>query len=212
MIQHALAPPSSPFSRARPVPCWVPVRSLGQRHRARALEHLLALGEADRVLRFGHLASDERLRQYVALLDFERDAVFGVFDRRLRLSALVHLAFEADGHAAEFGVSVRPSLRGRGLGTLLFDHAVMHARNRGVRTLFIHLARDNAPMLSIVRQAGAEIAFEGAEAQAQLPLPADTLGSQLQELLGHQASDLDYRLKRQALRLDTLRSGPLASG
>ena len=30
--------------------------------------------DADRTLRFGHPASDERIRQYAAQIDFERDA------------------------------------------------------------------------------------------------------------------------------------------
>lgn len=187
---------------------WVPIRTLGARHRPRVLAHLLALDDADRQLRFGHLASDDRIRSYAAQIDFERDLVFGVFDRRLQLVALVHLAFEAaskvpDG-AAEFGVSVLPHMRGRGLGTQLFEHAVTHARNRGCGTLLIHLARDNKAMLAIVRRAGAAVSFEGPEALAQLPLPADTLGSQIAEMLGHQAAELDYRMKLQILRLDKL--------
>jgi ribosomal protein S18 acetylase RimI-like enzyme len=96
---------------------------------------------------------------------------------------------------------VLPRLRGRGIGALLFEHAVTLARNRGRRSLLIHLARDNAPMMAIVRKAGAEVAFDGSDALATVPLPADTLGSQIQELLGHQAAEFDYRMKLQSLRL-----------
>lgn len=189
---------------------WVPTRTLGVRHRPRVLEHLLALSGADRQLRFGHLVSDDRIRSYAELIDFDRDEVFGVFDRRLRLVALAHLAFDPNsalvGGSAEFGVSVHQRVRGRGLGSRLFDHAVMHARNRGVRTMLIHLARDNASMLAIVRRAGAALSFEGGDGLAQLPLPADTLGSQIEELLGHQAAEFDYRMKLRVLRVDALRA------
>jgi ribosomal protein S18 acetylase RimI-like enzyme len=200
------APPRAalpPASRRR----WVPIRTLGSHHRARVEAHLLALDDADRQRRFGHLASDERIRHYAQQIDFERDLVFGVFDRRLRLVAMVHLAFDPDGDAAEFGISVLPRVRGRGIGSQLFEHAVTHARNRGRGTLLIHLARDNAAMLAIVRKAGAALSFDGHEALARLPLPADTLGSQIAELLGHQAAELDYRLKLQVLRLGALRTG-----
>jgi hypothetical protein len=71
--------------------------------------------------------------------------------------------------------------------------------------MHIHLARDNAAMLGIVRRAGASLSFEGPDAVAELPLPADTLGSQIEELLGHQAAEFDYRFKLQVLRLDALR-------
>jgi GNAT superfamily N-acetyltransferase len=189
---------------------WVPIRTLAEHHRERVLTHLLKLDERDRLLRFGHWASDEQIARYVASLDFERDEVFGVFDRRLRLVAMAHLAraqASQDGdreteHVAEFGVSVLPRQRGRGIGTRLFEHAMMHARNRGVRWMVIHVARENSPMLAIVRRAGAKVQIDGTEAVAELALPDDTIGSQLEELLGHHAADLDYRLKRQVLRLD----------
>ncbi len=179
---------------------WAPIRTLGEQHRERVAQHLLELDDADRTLRFGHLASDERVRQYAAQLDFAQDEVFGIFDRRLQLVGMAHLAFGAGRDTAEFGVSVHPRQRGLGLGKRLFEHAVMHARNRGVRKMLIHLARDNAPMLRIVQHAGALVRFEGHDVVAELPLPEDTLGSQLQELLDHQASLLDYRLKLSALR------------
>lgn len=184
---------------------WVPIRTLGARHRDQVLQHLFALDDDDRARRFGHLASDERIGHYVDQMDFDADALFGVFDRRLRLVAMVHLAFAPQGGSAEFGISVLPQMRGRGVGALLFEHATTLARNRNVDTLIIHLARDNAPMLAIVRRAGAKLAFDGSDAIATLPLPADTLGSQIQEMLGHQAAEFDYRLKLQALRLDALR-------
>ena len=205
-VPHVMAGPG----RARPR--WAPVRTLGARHRERVLAHLLALDDEDRQRRFGHLASDERIRHYALQIDFERDQVFGVFDRRLRLVAMVHLAYEAaaavDGGAVEFGISVLPQARGRGLGSLLFEHAATHARNRGRSTMLIHLARDNAAMLAIVRRSGATISFDGHEALARLALPADTLGSQIAELLGHQAAEFDYRIKLQVLRLDALRRRP----
>ncbi len=184
---------------------WVPIRILSVRHREQVRQHLLALDGGDRGRRFGHLASDERIGHYVDEMDFGADALFGVFDRRLQLVAMVHLAFAQEGGSAEFGISVLPQMRGRGVGALLFEHAITLARNRSVNTLIIHLARDNASMLAIVRRAGAKLAFDGSDAIATLSLPVDTLGSQIQEMLGHQAAEFDYRLKLQALRLDVFR-------
>lgn len=183
---------------------WLPIRSLAEQHRSRVLTHLLALDPQDRHLRFGHVASDEQIEKYVAQLDFERDEVFGIFDARLRLVALSHLAFATDHRSAEFGVSVHPRVRGRGVGSRLFEHAVIHARNRGARSMAIYLARENTAMLSIVRNSGAKVSYEGSEVLAQLQLPPDTLGSQLEALVESQAADLDYRFKLQVLRLDQL--------
>ena len=190
---------------------WVPIRTLGSRHRTRVRDHLLALNEDDRLRRFGHIASDDRIRHYAEQMDFDADEIFGIFDRRLQLVAMVHLAFGAPGElpaaTAEFGISVLPRARQRGMGALLFEHAVTLARNRGVQTMIIHMARDNNAMLAIVRRAGAGLSFDGADAVATLPLAADTLGSQIQEMLDHQSAEFDYGLKLQLLRLDALRPG-----
>lgn len=190
---------------------WVPIRTLGSRHRTRVRDHLLALNEDDRLRRFGHIASDDRIRHYAEQMDFDADEIFGIFDRRLQLVAMVHLAFAAPGElpagTAEFGISVLPQARQRGMGALLFEHAVTLARNRGVRTMLIHMARDNKAMLAIVRRAGAGLSFDGADAVATLPLAANTLGSQIQEMLDHQSAEFDYRLKLQLLRLDVMRPG-----
>ena len=40
---------------------WIPIRSLGPRHRERIAAHLLSLNESDRYLRFGYTASDGAL-------------------------------------------------------------------------------------------------------------------------------------------------------
>src|ERR1700754_4325571 len=66
---------------------WVPVRSLGPRHRDRIAAHLLALDERSRYLRFGYAASDAHINRYIDTLDFEHDEVFGIFNRRLELIA-----------------------------------------------------------------------------------------------------------------------------
>ena len=103
---------------------------------------------------------------------------------------------------AEFGVSVLPKARGRGYGARLFDHAVLHARNRHVDTLLIHALTENTAMLRIVRKAGASIDREGGEAQARLRLPPDNLLSHVDQLVEGQAAELDYRLKVHAQRVD----------
>jgi ribosomal protein S18 acetylase RimI-like enzyme len=183
---------------------WLPMRSLNGTHREEVCKHLLALNTRDRVLRFAHAASDDQIRHYAEQIDYAHDEVFGVFDRRLELVAMAHLAFAHDGLSAEFGVSVLARVRGRGFGARLFEHAVMHARNRGVSAMVIYVARDNEPMLSILRRAGATLSFDGAEATGRLPLVANTLSTQVGALLERHAAEFDYQLKLQVQRLDRL--------
>jgi len=193
--------PAPPTSAATPNWTWVPIRSLGPRHRERITAHLLALGVSDRFLRFGYPATDAQISKYVDMLDFEQDEVFGIFSRRLELIAMAHLAHAAPNPAvpvaatSEFGVSVLPHARARGFGRRLFEHAMLHARNRGVETLFIHALSENTAMLKIARNAGATVVREGSESDAWLKLPPDTLASHVGELVEERAAELDYRLK-----------------
>lgn len=183
---------------------WVPIRSLGPRHRERILAHLLALDERARYLRFGYPATDSQLSGYVDRIDFDRDEVFGIFNRRLDLIAMAHLAHpEASNDPnrasmSEFGVSVLARARRRGFGRRLFEHAMLHARNRSVRAMFIHALSENAPMLKIARDAGAMVHREGSESDAWLELPPGSLASQIDEMLGTHAAEIDYRIKEHA--------------
>ena len=184
---------------------WVPIRSLAPRHRARVVTHLLALGERDRYLRFGHAATDAQIAKYVDLLDFDRDEIFGIFNRRLELVGMAHLAFGLEDAAgvpayAEFGVSVAIRARGRGFGQRLFEHAMLHARNRGVRTLHVHALSENTAMLRLARKLGAEIVRDGPESEARVALPPGSLASQLDEIVSDNAAELDYQFKSQSRR------------
>ena len=180
---------------------WVPIRSLSPRHKPRIQKHLLSLQAQDRYLRFGYPATDEQIERYVQGLNFERDEIFGVFNRRLELVAMAHLAYSVDPQwatCAEFGVSVSSHQRGKGLGAKLFQHAVMHARNQGVSMLFVHALSENVAMLKIARHAGARVERDGSESEAYLTVPPATLDSQFSGLLQDQMAELDYQLKIQA--------------
>jgi RimJ/RimL family protein N-acetyltransferase len=190
---------------------WVPIRSLSERHRPRILAHLLALDMHDRYLRFGYAAADDQIRRYVERIAFERDEVFGVFNRRLDLIGLAHLAYDpaveagpGQASTAEFGVSVNVRGRGRGLGARLFDHAMLRARNRGVDTIVIHALSENAAMLRIVRNAGAVVERTGVDAEAHLRLPPETQASRRAGELEQRLGELDYQFKHGAQQADTV--------
>lgn len=202
-----------PATQRLPLLTWVPIRSLTSRHRSRIQAHLLELDAHDRYLRFGASTSDAQIAHYTDSLDFERDEVFGIFNRRLELIAVAHLAYEsslrvhARGAMAEFGVSVAARARGRGYGGRLFDHAILHARNRGFETLFVHALSENFAMLKIARRAGATVERAGPETEAWLRLPPDDLASHVGAAVSGQAAEWDYRLKQQTQRVhDVLES------
>ena len=201
----AAVPPASRHSWS-----WVPIRSLGPRHRERIAAHLLGLDERSRYLRFGYAANDAQIGRYVDTLEFEHDEVFGIFNRRLELIAMAHLAHRpADSQrgraaASEFGVSVLPKARRRGFGGRLFEHAILHARNRGVDSIFIHALSENTAMLKLARRAGATVERDGPESEAWLKLPPDSFVSHLDEMLVERAAEIDYQMKVHSRRADPM--------
>jgi GNAT superfamily N-acetyltransferase len=185
----------------------VRVKELSERDRRRLLMHFLALGENDRLLRFGSVLPDELITRYVQKLDFSRDTVFGVYDAKLKLVGVGHLAFapreavptatEATSkeRVAEFGVSVSASARGMGIGSKLFERAAIRCRNEDVDTLYMHCLSSNRTMIHIAKKAGMEIHREYGEADAFLKLlPADP-ASMLQEAVEEQVAALDYTFR-----------------
>lgn len=193
------APPG--VSRQASSQLLVPIRSLGDNHRSRIAKHLLSLNEQDRYLRFGYSAQDAQIEKYVAQLDFERDEIFGIYNRRLQLIAIAHLAMSLSvkhANCAEFGVSVTASARGRGFGARLFERAALSASNAGVELMFIHALSQNTAMLSIARKAGAQVERDGPESEAYLKLPSASFDTHMAEIIGERVAQFDYRIKVQA--------------
>jgi RimJ/RimL family protein N-acetyltransferase len=192
---------TQPCAVATPQPIRVPIRAIGPEERGRIGRHLLELGQHDRYLRFGYVASDDQIQRYVDALDFDRDELFGIYNRRLELIAMAHLAFapvDQPNDCAEFGVSVSRHARGRGYGSRLFERAVVTARNEGVGMLFIHALSENVAILKIARKAGATVVRSGSESEAHLQLPAATFDSRMSEIALDHFAEVDFRLKTRA--------------
>ena len=202
--------PSPPAAAFASFGVAVPIRSLGPQHRERIAQHLLLLEPSDRYLRFGYAASDEQVRRYVDQLDFARDEIFGIFNRRLDLIATAHLAFAAQAShpgCAEFGVSVLRRARGRRFGARLFERAVMHARTAGVTMVFIHALSENTAMLKIARNAGAIVRRDGSESEAYLQLSPPGRGTRVAELMTLHYGEANYQMKKQARQFWAFLSG-----
>jgi RimJ/RimL family protein N-acetyltransferase len=183
------------------------VRELGTADRERLLAHFLELGEDDRLLRFGQLVPDQVIENYVRMIDFSRDTVFGVFDHQLQLVGAGHLAYlpaDGDKRTAEFGVSVAESVRGQGIGTKLFERAAIRSRNTHVTTLYMHCLSRNATMMHIAKKSGMKIEYAYGEADAYLTLAPADQSSILSEMLQEQAAAIDYAFKREARRTSRL--------
>ncbi|MGN6232143.1 MAG: GNAT family N-acetyltransferase [Trinickia sp.] len=176
------------------------VRELTAGDREQLLAHFLALGDDDRLLRFGQAAPDHVIENYVRSIDFARDTVFGVYDHRLELVGVGHLAYlpaDGDRRTAEFGVSVLERSRGIGVGSQLFERAAIRSRNTRVTTLYMYCLSRNTTMMHIAKKAGMKIEYAYGSADAYLTLPPADQASIITEMLQEQAAAFDYAIKRQ---------------
>lgn len=187
----------------------LPVQRLGDGARAGYAAHLHALPPEDVRLRFGSPLAAEAIDAYVARIDFDADAVFAAHDERLAPVGVAHVGVVDD--AAELGVSVLPDHRGRGLGSALVARAFEHARNRGLRRLWMHCLAGNATMTRIARRAGMAVVVDAGEADASLALPPRDPASVASELAADQVALFDYALKAQVASIagmvDAVRRG-----
>lgn len=171
----------------------VVVYPLSPESRSQILEHLLRLPAEDRRLRFGVPVSAETIAGYVEKLDFSRDAIFGVRDDPRSLIGFTHVAQQDDG--VELGLSVDVLQRNRGIAQAMFRRALLHARNRGFRQLYMHCLSENAAMMHIAREADMRIVIDGADRDASLSLPPATALSVGAECYEGQLVLLDWALR-----------------
>ena len=172
------------------------IRQLSQAERPALARHLLALGQDDRRLRFGALLNDASISRYAEGIDFTQDAVFGVTDDELHLLGAAHLA-RSSGHA-ELGVSVLAGHRGQGIGGALLERAHLHARNWGVRELFMHCLSENRQMLHLARKHGMEVVAASGEADAWLKLAPADAASHFGAVFAQRVALWDFALKSQS--------------
>lgn len=143
------------------------VTALAAPHKPLIAKHLEALSAADRHLRFGMPMNGSALRRYVDDLDFERDVLLGAMLGN-RLVGFGHLGL---GGEPEFGLSLLPAARGRGIGTLLLAHAAGVARRHGASYIVMHYLPENQALARLARRAGMGLTIRDGEGRARLSLP-----------------------------------------
>ena len=177
------------------------MQRLNPKHREDIARHLVALPEHDRYLRFGRAIRDQAINEYVDGLDFARDKLFGTFGPDLTLIGVAHLALDHRARSAELGLSVDAASRVKGHGYALLQRGLLHAANRGYRTLFMHCLAENGVMLHLARKAGLLVVIQSSEADARLKLNRDKHGGLLLEAAADQFALVDNMLKQQYLWL-----------
>jgi len=132
------------------------------------LDHLLRLDPESLRDRFNGTVSKGFLSGYVARCFRGGVAVVGFVRNGAVLGAgELH---ETSAGEAEAAFSVEGSIRGRGVGGLLFDRVVEIALTRGISRMEIATHADNAAMKGLARSRGLLLEFDGTEGHGWLQL------------------------------------------
>ena len=180
-------------------------KRLVDKDRQYLFEHFKSLEERDLWMRFGYAASDSALKAYIDKLDFEQDALYGVFDLDLKLVALSHMAVM--GHekkVADFGVSVLSAYRCKGYGLELLQRSIEHAANIGVEKLMIQTLAQNKPMLTLILKNTSDIEVDGRERIGKLELENGTLLSKLHEFTVDEIAIAQFIVEKEVHHLNDM--------
>lgn len=92
-------------------------------------------------------------------IDYDREMAFVLLDKKGDAAGVSRLVADPDGAGAEFAILIRTDLKRRGLGRALMRHLIGFARSRGIATIFGDVLVENAAMLGLCRELGANFSI-----------------------------------------------------
>ncbi len=168
-------------------------------------EHLLRLDMESRRLRFGSAVSAEFIDRYTSRAFRNGAIVQGYFvDGVLRAAAELYPLGDVLPGEAEAAFSVERDFQNHGLGTVLLEHIVLVARNRGIRSLCMNCLLHNRRMQQIARKFDADLTFDTDEVVAQLKAPFPTAISLAREAAADLQGMAGMALQAQRLAAERL--------
>ncbi len=179
------------------------IRTLLPIEYAKFRRHLVGLSETDRAKRLGAATHILDVAAYIEQIDALQDRVIGAFDADMQLIGVVHIKFadlQDTGNPpvqANIGISVDESFRGRGVGTLLLEQALLCARSRGVRFLYAMGLRTNNALVRMGEKLGASIVCKAQDFEARLRVLPPQDESLLGLIMAQSLALVDERLKWQ---------------
>ena len=123
-------------------------------------DHLLRLDPDSRHRRFSGTVGDAFVAQHARGIGSFGTVVYGFFlDGTLRGAAELRPA-SPFAHEAEAAFSVETEWQSHGVGSVLLEHVLLAARNRGVTALAMQCLADNRRMQQLARKFEAEFKFD----------------------------------------------------
>lgn len=148
-------------------------------------DHLCRLSPDDRVSRFAGSVSDAAIVAHARRFDWLTGILIGCFvDGVLRGVAEIRWLDPGIGWRAELAVTVEEGWQDEQIGTELLRRAITHARNRGLKSLYMLCLTGNHRMQAIARKFEGVLVFDGSQVEADITLPFPTQLTLLAEAMG----------------------------
>ncbi len=147
-------------------------------------DHFMRLDNESRRMRFGGEVGPEYIAEYVSHALDKNCRIWGFFGPRGNLRGTGELKrFAEQQNCAEAAFTVETEYGGRGIGTELFSHVILSARNLGIQHLYLNCLSDNIVMQAIARKFNAELAFDRDDVQGDLIPPHRTPMTRIEEAI-----------------------------
>jgi RimJ/RimL family protein N-acetyltransferase len=148
-------------------------------------DHLGRLSPDDRMSRFSGGVSAAALIEHVRRFDWRTGWLIGCFeDGCLRGIAELRWLDPGLGWRGELAITVEEAWQDQGVGTELLRLSIIHARNRGLKSLYMICLTDNRRMQTIARKFEGQLSFEGSQVEADIVVPFPTQFSLFAEAVG----------------------------
>ena len=131
-----------------------PVEELNSKQKQFLADHFIRLSPDDRQLRFNSWSTNAAITSYVGSLDFSRDIILGIWENNSSLIAVGHLTFFTDKKIACICLTVDPSFRRSGYGSVLIEQAKRIALKRSCLELKIPISFSNVPARNLAQKNG----------------------------------------------------------
>ncbi len=179
------------------------VRKLSAIEADKLTHHLCRLSLEERRLRFGHGVSDQGLTDFVEAIDWSETWAIGAVEGQ-DLHGVVELRRAGAWWtgAAELSVSVEGPYQNEGLGTRLVAEALLVARNRGIRTVFLLCLPENRPIQRIAKKFSGRLTMVDGDLEARIqpaqPTPLTVMMELFNDTQGIVQSALEQAAKAPA--------------
>lgn len=135
-------------------------------------DHLLRLDPVSRNTRFSGAVSDDVIARHAATANNIGVVVYGFFvEGTLRGAAELRPLGPLFSQEAEAAFSIEQEWQSHGVGTVLLEHTLLTARNRGIKMLRMDCLADNRRMQQLARkfEAGLKFDFGGVVGEVDPP-------------------------------------------